>query len=411
MGGENLDHVAAHAERAAVEVAGRALVLQRHEIGDELALVDALALLERERHRRIGLDRADAVDARHRGHDDDVVALEQRAGRAVAHAVDLLVDRGFLLDIGIGARHVGLGLVVVVIADEVLDRVVGEEAPELAVELGRERLVGREHQRRPLRRFDHLRHGEGLARSGDAEQHLRAVLAADSLHEVGDRLRLVARGREVRLDHQPVAALGFFRPRRPVRRPRPLAEFGAAFAQQRLQRLHRGGRAGDAAKGRELGAFPRRPGLLPPAFGGGRGALVLVAFDTPRLRQIGIERADRRLAGVASLRRLAETLRGGFARAVGGGEIGAAVERIVRRRLEPGLRARPRGALADAGIEQVRERGVGRRRVRPRRLGARRPRGILLGMLGRIARGPLLALRHVRRIGSFRHRRNMASPL
>ena len=73
-------------------------------------------LLEREGHRRIGLDRADAVDARHRGDDDDVVALEQRARRRVAHAVDLLVDRGFLLDIGVGARDVGFRLVVVVIA-------------------------------------------------------------------------------------------------------------------------------------------------------------------------------------------------------------------------------------------------------------------------------------------------------
>ena len=163
VGGKDLDHVAAHAERAAIEVAGAALVLQRHQIGDELALVDALALLEGERHGRIGLDRTDAVDARHRRHDDDVVALEQSARRAVAHAVDLLVDRGFLLDIGVGARHVGLGLVVVVIADEIFDRVVREEAPELAVELGGQRLVGREHERGPLGRLDHLRHGEGLA--------------------------------------------------------------------------------------------------------------------------------------------------------------------------------------------------------------------------------------------------------
>ena len=56
----------------------------------------------------------------------------------------------FLLDVGVGARHVGLGLVVVVVGDEVLDRVVGEEALELAVELGGQRLVGREDQRRAL---------------------------------------------------------------------------------------------------------------------------------------------------------------------------------------------------------------------------------------------------------------------
>ena len=136
-----------------------------------------LAALDRERHRRIGLDRADAVDARHRGDDDHVVALQQRARRGVAHAVDLLVDRGFLLDIGVGARDVGFRLVVVVIGDEILDRVVGKEAPELAIELRRQRLVGREDEGRALRRLDHLGHGEGLARAGDAEQHLAAVVA------------------------------------------------------------------------------------------------------------------------------------------------------------------------------------------------------------------------------------------
>ena len=48
--------------------------------------------------------------------------------------------------IGVGARDVGLGLVVVVVGDEVLDRVVGEEVLELAVELGGERLVGGEDE-------------------------------------------------------------------------------------------------------------------------------------------------------------------------------------------------------------------------------------------------------------------------
>ena len=109
---ENVDDVAANAEGAAGKIGLGALVLQRHQIGDQLPLVDALALLQRERHRGIGLDRADTVDAGHRGYDDDVVALQQRPRRRMAHAVDLLVDRGILFDIGVGARHIGLGLVV-----------------------------------------------------------------------------------------------------------------------------------------------------------------------------------------------------------------------------------------------------------------------------------------------------------
>ena len=75
-------------------------------------------------------------------------------------------------------------------------------------------------------------------------------------------VRLIALGLEIRLDHQRPAAFGFFRPRRAVRRPRPLAEFRAALAQQRLQRLHGGGGAGDAAKGRD-GVLVRGAGVRP----------------------------------------------------------------------------------------------------------------------------------------------------
>ena len=61
--------------------------------------------------------------------------------------------------------HVRLGLVVVVVRNEVLDRVVREELAELAVELRRERLVVRHHQRRALHALDDVRDGESLAAS------------------------------------------------------------------------------------------------------------------------------------------------------------------------------------------------------------------------------------------------------
>jgi hypothetical protein len=51
----------------------------------------------------------------------------------------------------------------------------GKKFLELAVELGGQRLVGRQDQRRALGLLDHLGHGEGLARAGDAEQHLVAL--------------------------------------------------------------------------------------------------------------------------------------------------------------------------------------------------------------------------------------------
>src|SRR5215207_5524387 len=151
--------------------------------------------------------------------ENDIAALQEGARRRVAHAVDLLVERRCLLDIRIGARDVGLRLVVVVVRDEVLDGVVREEALELSVELRRERLVRREDQRRALRVLDHLRHGESLAGPGDAEEHLVALLPAHPVDELGDRVRLIAGGLELRLDHEADAALRFLRTGRPMRRP------------------------------------------------------------------------------------------------------------------------------------------------------------------------------------------------
>ncbi len=113
-----------------------------------------------------------------------------------AHLLDVLVDRGILLDEEVARWDVGLGLVVVVIGDEVLDRVLRKELAELGIELCRQGLVRCEHERRPPELRNHVRHRVGLARAGHAEQRLERQAVADSLREQRDRLRLVARGRE-----------------------------------------------------------------------------------------------------------------------------------------------------------------------------------------------------------------------
>ena len=113
-------------------------------------------------------------------------------GRGKPEPVDLLVDRGFLLDVGVTRRDVGLRLVVVVIADEVLDGVVRKEPPELLVELRRQRLVVRDDQRGPVDRLDDPGDGIRLPRTRDPEQHLVRVAPRESLGEVVDGLPLVA---------------------------------------------------------------------------------------------------------------------------------------------------------------------------------------------------------------------------
>jgi len=54
----------------------------------------------------------------------------ERVAESRRRSISSLI-RGLLLDVGVGGRDVRLGLVVVVVGDEVLDRVVREEALEL----------------------------------------------------------------------------------------------------------------------------------------------------------------------------------------------------------------------------------------------------------------------------------------
>ncbi len=255
VGGKDLDHVAAAAEGAPLEGRIVALVLLGHQVGHQLALVDLLPHLQGEGHGGIGLDRADAVDAGDRGHHDDVVALEDRPGGRVAHAVDLLVDRAVFFYVGVGARDIGLGLVIVVIADEIFDAVVGEKRLELAIELGRQGLVGGQDQGRALGGLDHLGHGEGLAGPRNAQQHLVALAALQAGDDVGDGGGLVAGRLIVRHHPKPLAALRLFRPHRPVRGPQGRLEHGRVLDEARGDLPHAwiGDITGHGAKGRGEG--------------------------------------------------------------------------------------------------------------------------------------------------------------
>ena len=157
VGGEDLERLAAHAERAATERLVVARVLDGDELAQQRVAVDLVAAAQDLHVHVVRLRRAEAEDARDRRDDEHVAAGEERGRRGVAQPVDLLVDRGVLLDVEVAARDVRLGLVVVVVGDEVLDRVVGEERPELVAELCRERLVVRHHERRPLELLDRPR--------------------------------------------------------------------------------------------------------------------------------------------------------------------------------------------------------------------------------------------------------------
>ncbi len=190
--GINLDHVAAHPEFSPAEAHVVALVKHVDEPPEDGFARDLLAAFHRQEHAQIILRRSHTVDARDARDHDHVPPGKKRARRGKPETLDLLVNRRILLDVGVGARDVGLRLVVIEVADEIFDRVAREELFELRVKLRGERLVVRNDERRPVEFADDIRDREGLAGTGHAEERLMAIAGFDGLEQLGDRLPLVA---------------------------------------------------------------------------------------------------------------------------------------------------------------------------------------------------------------------------
>ena len=74
----------------------------------------------------------------------------------------------------------------------------GKKLAHFAVKLRGQRLVVGENQRGTLQRGNHVRHGERLARTGDAKERLAEQPGADTVGQRSDGFRLVARGFKVR---------------------------------------------------------------------------------------------------------------------------------------------------------------------------------------------------------------------
>ena len=194
---DDLHGVAADPEGAAGEGEIVARVLDVDQRPQQRVPFDRLPDLHRQRAVQIRLRRAQAVDAGHRRDHDDVPAGQQRHGGRVPQPLHVGVDRRVLLDVGVGLRDVGLWLVVVVVRDEVLDRVVREEFSQLVGELRGQRLVRRHDQRGALHLLDQPGGRRRLAGAGGTQQHHVLFPVRQPAAEVLDRLGLVTGWAEV----------------------------------------------------------------------------------------------------------------------------------------------------------------------------------------------------------------------
>ena len=112
----------------------------------------------------------------------------------MAQTVNLVVDGAVLLNIGVCGRDIRLGLVIVVVGDEIFYRIIWEKAAHLGTDLAGQRFIRLQNQRRAIAPGDDVRHRKRLAGAGDAQQRLGVFTLMDALHQRFYRLRLVAGG-------------------------------------------------------------------------------------------------------------------------------------------------------------------------------------------------------------------------
>ena len=122
----------------------------------------------------------------------------------MAHPVDLFVDQRIFLNVGVTRWDVGLRLIIIVIANKVVNRIVREQFLKFAIELGGQGFVGCQNQCWPAGLSDQVGHRESFSRAGDAEKYLMAITPLETLAELLDRPRLVTRGSKVTLEDKSI---------------------------------------------------------------------------------------------------------------------------------------------------------------------------------------------------------------
>ena len=145
---------------------------------------------------QIVLGRPQTIDTTDTGDDNHVASADQRTRGSQTQSIDLFVDGRVFFDVDVALGDVGFRLIVIVVADKVAHGVVRKEVPKLAVKLGRQSFVVREHEGRTLQLGNHVGHRERFARTGDPQQHLIPFPFAHSAHERFDRPGLIAGGRK-----------------------------------------------------------------------------------------------------------------------------------------------------------------------------------------------------------------------
>ena len=150
-----------------------------------------IALMKENMHGLIRRGRTDAVDAGHRGDDNDIPPRQQTARCRMTHLVDLVVNGGIFFNEGVTGRNVCFRLVIIVVGHKIFDGIMWKKLLELAIQLSCQSFVGSQHQCRATGTGDDVGHRKCFAGTGNTQQGLVAVAALNTGDQLFNSQRLV----------------------------------------------------------------------------------------------------------------------------------------------------------------------------------------------------------------------------
>ena len=188
---ENFDHIPTDTKRTSFKIQIIAVILHFHQGAQDFIPVLLHAGAQGKHHAIVFLGVTQTINTGNAGNNNDILSLHQRRRGGMAQLINFIIDRGILFDIGIRTWYIRFGLIIIIIADEILHRIFGEELLQLVIKLCRKGFIVCNDQGWLLDFLNDICHGKGFAGARNPQQSLEFQALLEALRNFFNRLRLI----------------------------------------------------------------------------------------------------------------------------------------------------------------------------------------------------------------------------
>ena len=187
----DINHIAPDTELSPFKINIIPLILHINKPGYYLIPSNSHPSLYLKRHLPVLFRHPYAVYARYTRHDYYIITRKQRSCGRKPKPINILIYGGILRYICICLRKIAFRLIIVIVADKILHRIIGEEFLEFVVELRRKCLVMGYYKHRPLPSGYCIGYSESLSRTCNAKQCLMLLTIQKTRDQRIYRFRLI----------------------------------------------------------------------------------------------------------------------------------------------------------------------------------------------------------------------------